>query len=120
MEREELNCPELGIATKTLDEHKAEGIEVIYVADFTPFATYYVIATAPNPRALGAYKEQLGDVFEANGIPVSVSEGTPESGWVIVQGGEVCCQLFLAANRKEIDLESLLAVHTKKPVPKAE
>ncbi|MDY2913472.1 MAG: RsfS/YbeB/iojap family protein [Candidatus Enteromonas sp.] len=114
MEKEVLECPELALATKTLEDHKAEGIEVIYVADFTPFATYYVIATAPNPRALGAYKEQLGDAFEFAGIHVSVSEGTPESGWVIVQGGEVCCQLFLAANRKEIDLESLLRIHIKK------
>ena len=47
-------------------------------------------------------------MFENNGIDVPVSEGNPESGWVIVQGGEVICQLFLAANRKEIGLADLL------------
>ncbi len=98
----------LTLAESVLEEHKAEGIEIIDVEDFSPFASYYLLATAPNPRALGAYKDYLEEAFEKNGIDVPVSEGKPESGWVIVQGGEVICQLFLAPNRKEIDLAGLL------------
>lgn len=99
---------ELSLSIECLESHKAEGIEVINVEGFSPFASYYLLATAPNPRALGAFQDHLLETYESNGIPVSVSEGRPESGWVIVQGGEVICQLFLAANRKEIDLAGLL------------
>ncbi len=99
---------ELSLAVNCLEEHKAEGVEVIDVSGFSPFASYYVLATAPNPRALGALKDHLEEVFDSNGIGVPVSEGKPESGWIIVQGGEVICQLFLAPNRKEIDLAGLL------------
>lgn len=99
---------EVTLAVETLEEHKAEGIEVLDVSQFTPFCTHYVIATAQNPRALNADIDYLEETFEKNGIEVSVSEGNPESGWVIIQGGEVVCHIFLAANRKEIDLEALI------------
>ncbi|MGN1076096.1 MAG: RsfS/YbeB/iojap family protein [Candidatus Enteromonas sp.] len=99
---------ELDLSVHCLEEHKAEGVEVIDVSGFSPFASYYVLATAPNPRALGALKDHLCEAFESNGIDVPVSEGKPESGWIIVQGGEVICQLFLAPNRKEIGLADLL------------
>lgn len=99
---------ELNLSVHCLEEHKAEGVEVIDVSGFSPFASYYVLATAPNPRALGALKDHLCEAYESNGIDVPVSEGKPESGWIIVQGGEVICQLFLAPNRKEIGLADLL------------
>jgi len=100
---------EVEIAVKTLEDHKAEGVEVLDVSSFSPFCTHYVIATAPNPRALGAYKEHLEEAFEKEGIDIPVSEGVPDSGWVIVQGGDAVVHLFLALNRKEINLAGLLA-----------
>ncbi|MCF0112676.1 MAG: ribosome silencing factor [Bacilli bacterium] len=105
---------EVTLAVKTLEDHKAEGVEVLNVAELTPFATHYVLATAPNPRALGAYKDVLKEAFEKENIEVPVSEGNPESGWVIVQGGDVVVHLFMAANRKDIDLAGLLGEISKK------
>ncbi len=99
---------ELEVAVKTLDEHKAEDIKELYVADHTPFATYYVLATCMNPRQLNAMSEHLEDEFEKAGINVSVKEGEPDSGWMIIQGGEVIVHLFLDVTRKEIALDALI------------
>ena len=55
---------EVEIAVKTLEDHKAEGVEVLDVSSFSPFCTHYVIATAPNPRALGAFKDHLEEAFD--------------------------------------------------------
>ena len=91
-----------------LDEHKAEDLVSVEVGEFNPFASYVVIATSPNPRALGAMKDILADELGKAEIDIAVSEGEPDSGWVIVATEEVIIHLLLAANRRELDLETLL------------
>ena len=91
-----------------LDEHKADDIVSVEVGEFNPFASYVVIATCLNPRALGAMKDILAEELEKDQIEISVSEGEPDSGWVIVATEEVIIHLLLAANRRELDLETLL------------
>ena len=99
---------ELDIITKTLDEHKGEDIKTVDVHELSPFATYYVLATAGNPRALAALQSHVEEELEKEGYEIRVSEGEPESGWVITQADEVIVHLFLEANRRTINLEELL------------
>ena len=91
-----------------LDEHKATDLTSVEVGDFNPFATYVVIATCPNPRSLGAMKEILDEELAKKEIEVTVTDGEPDSGWVIVATDEVVIHLLLEANRRELDLEGLL------------
>lgn len=91
-----------------LDEHKATDLLSVEVSEFNPFASYVVIATCPNPRALGAMKEILEEELAKDGIEVSVTDGEPDSGWVIVATEEVLVHMLLEANRRELDLEGLL------------
>lgn len=100
---------ELDIALKTLDEHKAENIESIDVTNHNPFASYIVLATCPNTRALGAMAELLEDAFEKEEVVIRVKEGQPDSGWMIVEAGEVIVHLLLDVNRRELKLEDLLS-----------
>ena len=104
---------ELEIAKHCLDEHKAIDIEAIEVGEISPFASYYVLATAPNVRALGAYAELLEDAFEKGGVEVTLKEGSPDSGWRLVDAGEVIVHIFLDVNRKEFGLEQLVSSLTK-------
>lgn len=99
---------ELEIALKTLDDHKATEIESIDVRNHNPFASYIVLATCTNIRALGALAEILEEEFEKNNIDIRVKEGQPDSGWMIVEAGEVIVHLLLDVNRKELKLEDLL------------
>ncbi|MBQ2069526.1 MAG: ribosome silencing factor [Bacilli bacterium] len=104
----------LEIAKKVLDEHKGEDITEINVEEYTPFATYYLLATCMNPRQLNAMSDYLEEAFEKNGIDINGKDGEPESGWMIIQGGEVVVHLFLEVNRKEIDLEGFMVDLAKK------
>ncbi len=99
---------ELALAKKVLDDHKAEDVAVVDVNGFSPFSSYYVLATATNVRHLGALSEALEEEFEKEGFESIKKDGIPESGWMIVEAGEVVVHLFIAVNRKEIDLEGLL------------
>ena len=93
---------------KILDDHKAEDISTIDVAEFNPFASKVVIATCLNARALGAMKDILDEELAKADIEVLVTDGEPDSGWVIVATDEVIIHMLLAANRRELDLEGLL------------
>ena len=109
---------ERDLLVASLEEHKAEDIISIDVSSSSPFFSIVVLATCPNPRALGAIQGHLEDVLAEHGIEVSVKEGEPDSGWVIIQGEEVIVHLLLAANRRMLELESLLEKINAKFAPK--
>jgi len=101
--------PKLIKETKDLlEEKKGEDIKIIDVRQRTPFTDYYILATAPNMRAIGAYADALEDFFQERVEDLRQSEGQPESGWVLVDAGEVVVHLFSAAKRQEMNLEELL------------
>ncbi|MCH3908768.1 MAG: ribosome silencing factor [Bacilli bacterium] len=105
-----MNYPKaVKIAVKELEDRKAEEVEVVDVKENTPFSDYYVIATAPNERALGAFADDLDQAFAKNKIDIRQIEGKPESGWVIVDEGSVVVHIFTKEKRAEISLEKLLA-----------
>jgi ribosome-associated protein len=104
----------VNVVKKSLDEHKAENIVVEDVRDLTPFSDYYVVATAPNERAVGALADYLvEDLAKAKQEDPKIS-GTPSSGWVIVDDGSVVAHIFTEEERNEIDLVSLVQEHLKK------
>lgn len=105
---------EVNIATKTLEERGAENIVVVKVNDITPFADYYVIASCPSERSLGAFGDVLEEEYAKKGFEIKSVSGTPESGWVIVDEGDVVIHLFMEYARQEIGLETLVAKVAKK------
>lgn len=100
--------PKLIKETKELlEDKKGEDIKIIDVRDRTPFTDYYILVTAPNMRAAGAYAESLEDFFQSRVDDLRQIEGQPESGWVLVDAGEVVVHIFTAPKRQEMNLEDL-------------
>ena len=100
--------PKLIKETKELlEEKKGEDIKIIDVRQRTPFTDYCILATAPNMRAIGAYADALEEFFQDKVEDLRQSEGQPESGWVLVDAGEVVVHLFSAPKRQEMNLEEL-------------
>lgn len=95
-------------AMKSLDEHKAEDIKVYDVRELTPFSDFYIVATAPNERALGALGDYLEEDLGKVGVDLVKKDGTPDSGWIISDFGAVLIHLFVAEKRNEVDLAGLL------------
>ena len=105
---------ELDILLKRLEETKAEDVVHIDVSASSPFMTYVILVTCNNTRFLGALQNELEETLYKNDIPVSVKEGEPDSGWVIIQGQEVLVHILLPSNRRMLDLETLLDQLNKK------
>ena len=94
---------------KTLNDHKAENVVIIDVSERTPFADFYVIATATNKRQLKAWSEIVVDELEKNKMAVGRTEGTPESGWILIDAKHVIINIFSKEERERISLEELLS-----------
>ena len=105
-------------AANRLDEHKAENIITMDVSRITPFASYYVIATLQNERALGAIADVVAEEIEKAGGTIRAIEGKPETAGVLVDAGGVIIHLFLEWSRKEIKLDDLVGERINKLVSK--
>jgi ribosome-associated protein len=93
---------------KTLEDGKGKDITIIDVKKITPFADYYIIATAGNPRHLNALKNEVLEQLELAKKEVGHCEGSPESGWVLIDAKSIIINLFTENVRKKYELEKLL------------
>lgn len=93
---------------EVVDEHKAENIVLLDLRPDTVIADFFVICTGTSDRQLKALvdyvKESVRDNFERR--PFS-SEGTGESGWMLLDYGDVVVHFFLEEVRAYYDLEGL-------------
>ncbi len=91
-----------------LDENKSENIVLLDLRPDTIIADFFVICTATSDRQIRALvdyvKEGVKEAFQKT--PFSI-EGTPESGWQILDYGDVVVHIFLADKRRYYDLEGL-------------
>ena len=106
--------PKLIKETKELlEDKKGEDITIVDVRDRTPFTDYYILVTAPNMRAAGAYADSLEEFLQNKVDDLRQIEGQPESGWVLVDAGEVVVHIFTAAKRQEMNLEDLFKIEKR-------
>lgn len=73
------------------------------------FTDYFVLATANNPRQMNALIESLDRDMRDDGIRPRRVEGTPDSGWVLMDFGDAIVHLFAPAERTYYNLEGLWA-----------
>lgn len=96
------------LVKKVLEEHKAEDIKIINVEEKTPFADYYVLATAGNIRQLNALTEIVQGELDKKKIHVGHVEGKPETGWMLIDAHHVIINIFSKEERERISLDELL------------
>ena len=78
------------------------------------FADYFVIASSQSTRQFDSIIEALDEELEGNDISPIGREGKPDSGWVLLDYGDIIVHLFATAERAYYDLEGLW--HTATPV----
>ena len=64
------------------------------ISKVSTFTDCFVIATADNPRQMNALIESLDTDLRDEGIRPSRKEGTPDSGWVLIDFGDAIVHLF--------------------------
>jgi ribosome-associated protein len=90
-----------------LDDKQAGDIVLMNVRGLTSIGDYFIVATGRNPRHLRALAREVEDAVERlSKEPLGV-EGTPESGWILVDLGDVVVHLFDSERRNLYRLDLL-------------
>ena len=98
----------LNVIMDFMNEKKVEDVKIVDVSNLTPFASTYILCTAPSTRALGAMSDNLETHLLDNGFEIGKGDGTPESGWMIVNAGDVVIHFFTKGKREDMALDDLL------------
>jgi len=101
----------LALAHRLLDIFEEKQVEDIVLLDMqkvTIITDYFLIGTAASDRQSRAVVEEVAArVKEEEGIPPLGIHGAPESGWIIIDYGDVVVHLFAPEKRTYYDLEGL-------------
>lgn len=77
------------------------------ISQVSTFADYFVIASAQSIRQFNSLSQALDEALHAGGIRARRVEGKPDSGWVLLDFGDVVTHLFSPEERTFYDLEGL-------------
>lgn len=97
---------EVAACARLIDEKKGEEIAILDTRRYT-LVDYFLIATAQSGRHLKALAEEIERLLKRRRAAPCRAEGTPQSGWILVDAGDFVVHLFLPETRRYYDLEML-------------
>lgn len=94
-------------AAQAAARKKALDVTVLDVKGIFPAADYFVICSGRNANHLAAIAREVEDEIRKSRDGYFKREGIPESGWVLLDCGDVVVHIFSQEARAFYDLESL-------------
>lgn len=88
-------------------EKKAANILMLEVKALTTLADYFVICEGNSERQINAIYDGILENMKEEDIRTYGKEGTPESGWILLDYGNVLVHIFSPAKREYYQLENL-------------
>lgn len=96
-------------AADAADDVKATDLTIMDLADLLALVDVFLLATAASDRQLKAMGEKIEERLREDGRKPLRREGTAESGWMLLDYGDLVCHLFSAEQRGFYSLERLWA-----------
>jgi ribosome-associated protein len=90
-----------------LEERKGEDILLLDINEISIIADYFVICSGTSPRMLDALLDSVVKDIKATYKMLPRSEGSAQSGWVLVDYGSIVVHLFSLNRREYYNLEDL-------------
>ena len=94
-------------AVDVASEKQASDILLLDIRKVSGFADYFVVMSTENHRQMYALAESLVDTFKEAGASLHHREGSMNSGWILLDFGEVILHLFYKEVREHYQLEKL-------------
>lgn len=86
---------------------KAANIIMLDMREVTLLADYYVLCNGASSRQIKAVSDELLEKLKWSGPRLASVEGTPESGWMLIDFGSVIAHIFSPTQRAYYRLEEL-------------
>lgn len=99
----------LELVVRTLDAHQAEDINVMDIHNHNPITTYYVVATANNPRLGNALVDYVEEAIIKSGHTIHHIERSDASNgeWTLLDAHDVIIHIFSPQGRLKYNLDGL-------------
>ena len=97
------------LAAETLDSKKAEDIIIFDIAEKSSIADYLILATGLNERSVGALIDEVEDRLAQEGLLVKSIEGKKESGWILMDYGDIIVNVLTTEKRDRYNIEKVWA-----------
>lgn len=97
----------LSIAVASLQDRLAEDLKVLYVRDVSTVTDYFVLATGTSTPHLHALSEDVDIARKEARIKMTRKGGNSQSGWLVLDFGEVIVHVMTPELREFYALEQL-------------
>ena len=94
-------------AVDILSDHKALDLALLDISRTATFTDYFVIATAQSPLQFSALADYLEKELKPEGHDLRHREGSPDSGWLLLDFGDIIVHIFSPDQRQYYRLEDL-------------
>lgn len=88
-------------------EKKAEDVVALNLQGISNVADFFLIASAQSSIQIQTIREAIEEALERQGVRRLHAEGVPESGWLLLDYGDVIIHVFLEETRMFYALERL-------------
>ncbi|MDA0770522.1 MAG: ribosome silencing factor [Chloroflexi bacterium] len=95
------------IAVEYASDKLASDVLLLDIHEVSDFCDYFVIISTDSTRQLNSLAEDLEHELERRGSFKHHREGTPQSGWMLLDFGDVIVHIFGPEMREFYDLESV-------------
>ena len=92
---------------ETASDKQATDIVLLDVQGLCSFADYFVICSGESTRQIQAIYDEIRHVLKKEGISPHHSEGTVDSGWYLLDYGDVIIHIFAAFERDYYQLDNM-------------
>jgi len=94
-------------AVDIASDKKASDVLLLDIRDISTIADYFVICTGNNTRQIQAIADALNDDLKKQGAQLLYREGGSETGWVLLDYGDIIVHVFAPKEREYYRLERL-------------
>ena len=94
------------LVVDTASEIQAEDIHLLDIRGVSEFSDYFVILSTLSPRHMRAVSIEIEGALKTNGVNIHHKEGDHNSGWALLDYGDLIVHLFAPDSREFYDLES--------------
>ena len=95
------------LAAKTLADKKGQDVVVIDIQGKAAFADYFVICSGTSERQINSLTDDIENAFAKEGLLVKSIEGKQNSGWILMDFGDIIINLFTKEMRDKYSIEKV-------------
>ncbi len=96
-------------AARAMDDKQGKDIVIIDIAEKSSFADYLVLASGSNERLVQSLVNEVEERMIEAGCVVKSIEGTKESGWMLMDYGDVIVNVLTSEMREKYNIEKVWA-----------